>query len=179
MTRCVQILFLAKGKAAHPFPRLFLTRKTAYVSFPHLFLRRNTAQGQLPRIEPQVAAVTYIVVFLHTYKHTHIHTYLCTKRQGDLQHGLHSYVHNVCRWIHVSELNFKCPAVHTSLFAACSLQDRCDSNSCRASLKCPRLSHAHTYIHTYTHIHTYVHAHIHMYIRLTYTTLSGLLWAST
>ena len=73
MTRCVQILFLAKGKAAHPFPRLFLTRKTAYVSFPHLFLRRNTAQGQLPRIEPQVAAVTYIVVFLHMYIHPYIH----------------------------------------------------------------------------------------------------------
>ena len=143
MTRCVQILFLAKGKAAHPFPRLFLTRKTAYVSFPHLFLRRNTAQGQLPRIEPQVAAVTYIVVFLHMYIHPYIHTYLCTKRQGDLQHGLHSYVHNVCRWIHVSELNFKCPVVHTSLSAACSLQDRCDSNSCWASLKCPWLSPAH------------------------------------
>ena len=176
MTRCVQILFLAKGKAAHPFPRLFLTRKTAYVSFPHLFLRRNTAQGQLPRIEPQVAAVTYIhtyiVVFLHPYKHTHIHTYLCTKRQGDLQHGLHSYVHNVCRWIHVSELNFKCPVVHTSLSAACSLQDRCDSNSCWASLKCPRLSHAHTYIHTHIHTyictctHTYVHTCIHRKAKL-------------
>ena len=132
-------------------------------------------RGNCPELNLKLLQLhTYIVVFLHTYKHTHIHTYLCTKRQGDLQHGLHSYVHNVCRWIHVSELNFKCPVVHTSLSAACSLQDRCDSNSCWASLKCPRLSHAHTYIHT--HIHTYICTCTHTYVHPPY--IHNATWAS-
>ena len=60
-----------------------------------------------------------------------------------MQHWLHSRCLVLASCLGAPSFSCLVSFCCTCLPAACSLQDRCDSDSCWASLKCPRLSPAH------------------------------------
>ena len=59
---------------------------------------------------------THMYVYICLYMKCNLHTYLCTRNKETYNiDWTPTYIHNACCWIHVRELNFKCPVSILSL----------------------------------------------------------------